>query len=73
MKRRIRNGFMMPIKMNARHFYILDLVAMLTDLPLKNSVIENVVFSVIRMCVIWKKITDLVLEGLRNGEYSAFL
>ena len=54
--------------MNARPFCILALVVMPIDLQLKNNVIENVVFSGIKMFAIWKWTADPVLEGLWNGE-----
>ena len=62
--RKILNGFMILTKMNARPFCILALVVMPIDLQLKNNVIENVVFSGIKMFAIWKWTADPVLEGL---------
>ena len=58
--------------MNAQHFCIQEKAEMLIDSQLKNNVTASVAFSGIKMCVIWKRIRDLALEGFKNGNFLAF-
>ena len=59
-------------KMNAQHFCIQEKVEMPIGLPHKNNVTASVASSGIKMCVIWKRILDLALEGFKNGNFLAF-